>query len=35
MTPPPVNFGSSTSGTFTLPLQITVSLGAPTQATQP
>lgn len=33
----PVNFGSGASGTFTLPLQITVSLGAPasTQATQP
>ena len=37
MTSQPVNFGSGTSGTFTLPLQITVSLGAPTptQATQP
>ena len=34
---PPVNFGSGTSGTFTLPLQITVSLGAsaPAQVTQP
>ena len=35
MTSQPVNFGSGTSGTFTLPLQITVSLGAPSQATQP
>jgi endonuclease G len=35
MTSQPVNFGSGTSGTFTLPLQITVSLGVPSQATQP
>ena len=28
----PANFGSGTSATFTLPLQITVSLGAPTPA---
>ena len=34
---PPVNFGSGNSGTFTLPLQITVSLGASagTQVSQP